>query len=137
MRLVLYITKSWSVPLIIATLLSSHIIHLFFIFSFLYLNFSSPYFQKKKKKRKKKKLFFSLIVHISTVTLFPIFPFPFCLFIVILHSSFLYFDSSSTYFILYNFDIVFTFNPYFSRTKLWVLSLSLSLSLSMNFCSFL
>ena len=29
--------------------ISSHVIHLFFIFSFLYLNFSSSYFQKKKK----------------------------------------------------------------------------------------
>ena len=68
MRLVLYITKSWSVPLIIATLLSSHIIHLFFIFSFLYLKFSSPYFQKKKKK-----LLFSLLVHTPTITFFPTF----------------------------------------------------------------
>ena len=31
--------------------ISSHIIHLFFIFYFLYSNFSSPYFQKKKKKK--------------------------------------------------------------------------------------
>ena len=31
--------------------ISSHVIYLFFIFSFLYLKFSSPYFQKKKKKK--------------------------------------------------------------------------------------
>ena len=49
--LYLYIIKSWSVTFIITMLLlshiSSHVIHLFFTFSFLYLNFSSPYFQKK------------------------------------------------------------------------------------------
>ena len=51
---------------------------------------------------------------------------------------FLYFNSSSTHFILYKFDIIFPFNPYFSHTKLWVLFLSLSLFfLSVNFCSFL
>ena len=56
--------------------ISNHVIHLFFIFSFLYLNFSSSYFQKKKK------LFFSLLVHTpTTVTLLPTFLFPFCIFI--------------------------------------------------------
>ena len=71
---------------------------------FLYLNFSSPYFQKKKKK----KLFFSLLVHAPTDALLPTFSFLFCLFISPLlyrYTSFLffflYFNSSSTHFILY------------------------------------
>ena len=119
MRLVLYITKSWSVPLIIATLLSSHIIHLFFIFSFLYLKFSSPYFQKKKKTHllpissHTYYYTFSNLSHSFFASLSPHF------FTVILLSSFLYFDSFSTHFILYKFDIVFPFNPYFFHTKLW------------------
>ena len=50
----LYIINSWSVKFIVTTLLlshiSSHVIYLFFIFSFLYLNFSSPYFFFFKKK---------------------------------------------------------------------------------------
>ena len=58
----LYKSKSWNIAFIVATLLLSHIIHLFFIFSFLFLNFSSPnyiyiYIIKNKK------LFFSLLVH--------------------------------------------------------------------------
>ena len=59
----LYIITSWNIPFIVATILlshiNSHIIHLFFIFYFLYSNFSSPYFQKKKKKT----LFLSISLH--------------------------------------------------------------------------
>ena len=81
-NLYLYITKSWSVALIFVTLLlnhiSSHVIYLIFIFSFLYLNFSSQYLKKKKQK---KNLFFSQLVHTPTVTFLLTFPFPFCLFI--------------------------------------------------------
>ena len=48
----LYITKRWSITFIVAILLlshiNSHIIHLFFIFYFIYLNFL-PLFKKKKK----------------------------------------------------------------------------------------
>ena len=66
----IYITKSWSITFIIVMLLlsniSSYIIHLFFIFSFHYLNFSSPYFPKKKKK--KKTLLFPISSHVYCYT---------------------------------------------------------------------
>ena len=104
--LVTSITKSWSVVFIVTMLLlchiSSHIINLFYIFSFLYLNFSSPYFQKKKTK----KLFFSLLIHTPTVTLLLTFIFPFYLFISLLfyhYTSFifLYFDSCQGFFLCF------------------------------------
>ena len=56
----LYKSKSWNIAFIVATLLLSHIIHLFFIFLFLFLKFSSPNYIYK---IKNKKLFFSLLVH--------------------------------------------------------------------------
>ena len=89
--LYLYISKNLNVTFIVATLLLSHIIHLFSIFSFLYLNFSSPYFQKKKTK----KLFFSLLIHTPTVTLLLTFIFPFYLFI-----SLLFYHYTSSFYIL-------------------------------------
>ena len=126
------ISKMWSVAFIVTILLlshiSSHVIHLFSIFSFLYLNFSSILFSKKKKK---KNLFFSLLIH----TYYYIFSNIFLSFLslylltnlnftVTPSSSFLYFDSSSPHFILYKFDIIFPYLVHiFLPTKLWVLSL--------------
>ena len=119
-NLYLYITKSWSVALIFVTLLlnhiSSHVIYLIFIFSFLYLNFSSQYL--KKKKTKKKSLLFPISSHtycyISSNLSFSFLPsyLPTTLLLYFL-PHFLYFDFSFTYFILYKIDIFFLFNPYF------------------------
>ena len=114
--------------LFISLLLYRYTSFLFFIYFFLYLNFSSPYFPKKKKKTfllpisSRTYWYTSSNLSLSFLPLYlPHY------FTVILPSSFLYFDSFSTYFILYKFDIIFPFNPYFFHTKLWVLSFSVSL----------
>ena len=107
--------------------ISSYIIHLFFIFSFLHLNFSSPYSPKKKKK--------NLLLPISShlhLHFFQHFPFLFVsssshysLFTVTLPSSFFCFDFSSPHFIFYKFDIIFSIQFIFFLQKT-VSSLSLS-----------
>ena len=114
--------------LFISLLLYRYTSFLFFIYFFLYLNFSSPYFPKKKKKTfllpisSRTYWYTSSNLSLSFLPLYlPHY------FTVILLSSFLYFDSSSTYFILYKFDIIFPFNPYFFSYKtVSILSLCLS-----------
>ena len=105
------ISKSWSVVFIIAKLLlnhiNGHIINLFSISYFLFLNFYSPY--------TKKKLFFSLFVYIYCYTPFNISPL-----------SLPFYFPTTLYFTI-------TRPPYFPHKKLWVLSLSLSLSLRVLF----
>ena len=130
----IYITKSWSVAFIITTLLLSHIssyiIHLFFIFSFHYLNYSSPYFPKKKKK-----LFFFLLVHTPIVTLLPTFFFIFYFFISLILYCYTFFLFFIYFFLYLNFS-----SPYFQPKKktlllsissrtYWYTSSNLSLSL--------
>ena len=128
--------------------LRGHMIHLFYIFSFLFLKFSSPYSPKKKKKKKKNSLLLPISSHMllhffqlspslfSSLSLYYFLLYRYTSFILLSFlyydssSSFLYFDSSSLYFILYNFDIIF-FPP-----KNYKYSLSLSLSL-LSFGSFL
>ena len=63
---------SWSVTFIVATLLLSHIIHLFSTSSFLFLKFSTPY-----SKRLKKKNYFSPYLSILTITFPSTFLLPF------------------------------------------------------------
>ena len=136
--LYLYISKSWSVVFIVATLLLSYIIHLFFTTYFLFLNFYSPYSKKKNLLlpvsphlllhflQHFPSLFASLSPHYSQL-------FRYTSFIIF---SFLYFDSSSPYFILYKFDIISSIQSVFFPKKI-VSTLSLSLSLLVDFCSFL
>ena len=111
-------------PYYFIVILLSSFLYIFF----LYLNFSSPYFPKIKNKTfllpisSRTYWYTSSNLSLSFLPLYlPHY------FTVILPSSFLYFDSFSTYFILYKFDIIFPFNPYFFHTKLWVLSFSVSL----------
>ena len=78
--------------------INSHVIHLFFIFSFLYLNFSSPYFQKKK----------TFLLPISSHTYYYIssnFSLFFCLFI----SPLLYRYTSLHFFIICLFFYFYTY----------------------------
>ena len=130
----IYICKSWNMALIVVMLLlnhiSSYIIHLFFIFSFLHLNFSSPYSQKK--------IFFSLSVHTYTYISSNLSPFFLSLHLpttlyLLLHFLLLSFVLIFLLPILFSINSIsfFQFNPYFSYRKLWVLFLSLSLSLSL------
>ena len=115
--LYLYIIKSWSVTFIVVTLLlnhiSSHVIHLFFIYYFLYLNFSSPYFPKKKKK---------ILPSISSQTYYytssnlSLSFLPLYLLLLYRYTSFLFF---------YILTLLLPIQSIFSPTKLWVLSLSL------------
>ena len=125
----IYIYKSRSVAFIVTTLLLSHIIHLFFIFSFLVLNFSSPNSQQKK----------TLLLPISSHLLLHFFQ----LFSSILASlsphyfmlyhytsfillSFLYLYSSSPYFILFKFNIISPIQSiFFPHKNVSTLSLSL------------
>ena len=108
--------------------ISSHAIHLFFIFSFLYLNFSSPYFQKKKKNF----FFFSLLVHTSTFTYLPTFPLLFCLFI----SPLLYCYTFLRFFIICPFFYFYTYCYTFSNIFLsFFLPLYLPTTLSLYFLS--
>ena len=111
----------------------THIIHLFFIFSFLFLNFSSSNSQKKKKK----KLFFLLVSSHLLLHFFQLFSslfaslslhyfmlYRYTSFILL---SFLYFDSSSPYFIMYKFDIISSIQTiFFPHKNVSTLSLSLS-----------
>ena len=100
----IYICKSWNMALIVVMLLlnhiSSYIIHLFFIFSFLHLNFSSPYSPKKKKKPSSPYQF------TPTLTFLPTFPLSFCLFIFPLLSIYCY---TSFFFLLF----WFFFSPFY------------------------
>ena len=67
---------SWSAIFIVATLLLSHIIHLFSTSSFLFLKFSTPY----SKRLKKKTIFLPICQYLLLHFLQPFF-FPFCHFI--------------------------------------------------------
>ena len=145
------ICKNWSLAFIVATLLLSHIsVHIIHLFSTLFLNFYSLHslIYIKKKIKKKKNLFFCLLVHIYYYTSFNLYP-PSYLFVSPLLSilylclptsvtycytffiifSFLYFDYSSSYYILYKFNIISPIQFIFSPQKI-LSSLSLSLSLS-------
>ena len=132
--------------------LRGHMIHLFYIFSFLFLKFSSPYSPKKKKK--KKTLFFSLLVHICCYT-FSNFPPPFSplylpttfCFTVTLPSSF-YLSYIMTLLLLFYILIlllsilfyIILISFFFHQNIISTLSLSLSLSLYfllVVFCFFL
>ena len=142
----IYIYISGSIVFIVTTLLLSHVnsyvIYLFSIFSFLYLNFSSPLLSKKKKKD----LFFSLLIHTYCYIFFPTFfssflslnlPTTFNFMVTLLSSSFIYFDSSSLHFILYRFDIVFFIQSIFPPPPTPPTKTMSTLSLSVDFCSFL
>ena len=96
--------------------ISSHVIHLFFTFSFLYLNFSSPYFQKK--------IIFSLFVHTPIVTLLPTFPFFFFFLPLYLPTTLpLYF---LPLFYIYFFLYLNLSSPYFQKKKKKTLLLPIS-----------
>ena len=99
----------------------------FFIFSFIHLNFSSPYSQKK--------IFFSLSIHTYTYISSNLSPFFLSLHLpttlyLLLHFLLLSFVLIFLLPILFSINSIsfFQFNPYFSYKKLWVLFLSLSLS---------
>ena len=109
---------------------SSHIIYLFSISSFLFLNFFFPYYQII--------IIKNFILPISSHLLLHFLQsFPSCFvslsshyFLLYRYTSFifsyiLYFDFSSIHFILYKFDIISHLIHIFSTNKLWVLSLSL------------
>ena len=116
--------------------ISNHVIYLFFIFSFLYLNFSSPIFKKKKK---------TILLPISSHTYYYTFP---NIAFFFLH---LYLPITLPLYFLPLFYIWTLLLPILSYINLISLSylihifptqnhkcsLSLSLSLSVNFCSFL
>ena len=131
--LLLYISKSWRVTFIVTTFLLSYIIYFFFLFSFLFLNFSFP---NSPKKKKKKKLFFSLLVHTYCYISSNFFS---SLFVSLSLHYFMFYCYTSSIYLSYILTILLPilfcinlisflpFNPYFSHTKMWVLSLSLSL----------
>ena len=109
-------------------LLLSHILHLFFIFSFLILNFSPNSLKKKKK------VFFSLSVHtyyyISSNFSPPFLPLylstTLCFTIRVLSSFYLSYILTLFLPILFCLNLIsfLPFNPYFSHTKMWVLYFS-------------
>ena len=108
--------------------IGSHVIHLFSIFSFLYLNSPPPLSHS----QKIIKLFFSLLIHTYYYIFSNLLPFFLSLYLPItlnftitLYSSFLYFDSSSPHFILYKFDIIFLIQSiFFPQQNVSTLSLS-------------
>ena len=104
--------------------LLSHIFHLFLIFSFLFLNFSS--LNSPPKKKKKKKLLFFLLVHTYCDTssnfsplFLPLYLLTTLYFTVTLPSSFYlsYILTPSPYLILYKFDIIFPIQSIFFPHK--------------------
>ena len=125
-----------------------HPLIFYFIFKLLFSPFFNIYIKKKKN------LFFCLLVHIYYYTSFNLYP-PSYLFVSPLLSilylclptsvtycytffiifSFLYFDYSSSYYILYKFNIISPIQFIFSPQKI-LSSLSLSLSLSLLSCRF-
>ena len=109
--------------------IGSHVIHLFSIFAFLYLNSPPPPLSHSQKIIK---LFFSLLIHTYYYIFSNLLPFFLSLYLPItlnftitLYSSFLYFDSSSPHFILYKFDIIFLIRSiFFPQQNVSTLSLS-------------
>ena len=138
--LLLYISKSWRVTFIVTTFLLSYIIYLFFLFFFSLFKLFFSQFSKKKKK-----LFFSLLVHTYCYISSNFFS---SLFVSLSLHYFMFYCYTSSIYLSYILTILLPilfcinlisflpFNPYFSHTKMWVLSLSLSLSI-LSFGGFL
>ena len=139
--LLLYISKSWRVTFIVTTFLLSYIIYLFFLFFFSLFKLFFSQFSKKKKK----KLFCSLLVHTYCYISSNFFS---SLFVSLSLHYFMFYCNTSSIYLFYILTILLPilfcinlisflpFNPYFSHTKMWVLSLYLSLSI-LSFGGFL
>ena len=109
--------------------IGSHVIHLFSIFSFLYLNSPPPLSHS----QKIIKLFFSLLTHTYYYIFSNLLPFFLSLYISPLLSILLLHFIPLSYILTLLLPISFCINlisfssssPYFSPNKMWVLSLSL------------
>ena len=106
----------------------SHIIYLFSIYSFLFLNFSSLYYQKKKKKKNLLPISSHILLHF--LQHFPLF-FAYlaphysllCHYTSFIIFSFLYFGFFLSILFCINLISFLSFNLFFPTQKLWVLSL--------------